>query len=193
MTLWKNWVTVSNLLIGICESQCVHTFDLYFKSYLQWTTHGDSVSLISDLTFRRKLSRAVACRGTPWSGQPMKWYCFTYLSSLPCKVNKLSGQSCCQNGHHRVEITVIHRHICEKLFFFFMFQSDLRFHIDIFVVSFGVISEITIQTTMKQWYKMTKRKFTRFLPKTTPETTWNGIISPNPVTWYSRSKTTQLC
>ena len=158
MILWKKWVTVSThapgtflcmKFTGIYGSQCVHTFDLYFKSYLQWTTHGDSVSLISDLTFRRKLSRAVACRGTPWSGQPVKWYCFTYLSSLPCKANKPSGQSCCQNGRHRVEITVIHCHMkrCEKLFFF-MFLSDLSVHIDIFVVSFGVISEITIQTTL---------------------------------------------
>lgn len=50
--------------------------------YLQWTTIGPAVGGLDILTRRMNDSSPVAWYGTPWSGQPVKWNCFTSRTSL---------------------------------------------------------------------------------------------------------------
>lgn len=50
--------------------------------YLQWTTIGPAVGGLDILTRRINDNNPVAWYGTPWSGQPVKWNCFTSRTSL---------------------------------------------------------------------------------------------------------------
>lgn len=50
--------------------------------HLQWTTMGPAVGGLDIFTRRINDKSPVAWYGTPWSGQPVKWNCFTSRTSL---------------------------------------------------------------------------------------------------------------
>lgn len=82
-SLWHRWnwntliATIESWYKKLCllSSSNIKLFLIYItllmSSYLQWITTGFcSLCLsISFLTLCQKLSKPVACRGTPWSGQ----------------------------------------------------------------------------------------------------------------------------
>lgn len=52
------------------------------QTYLQWTTTGPAWAGFNVLTFFRNFSIPMGVKGTPKSGQLVKWSCVTSLSAL---------------------------------------------------------------------------------------------------------------
>ena len=52
------------------------------KNYLQCTTIGPASKALAAAEFRTNDTRGRACKGTPWSGQAVKWYWYTVRSKV---------------------------------------------------------------------------------------------------------------
>lgn len=94
--------------------------------YLQWTTVGDDVPdvCICSLTSPLNWIRTCVFSGTPWSGQTVKWKCFTLHSSEVCL---------CE---HTVLQTQLHLPFFFVLFCFFLHEIDVFRHLNAFSYMF---------------------------------------------------------
>lgn len=74
-------------------------------AHLQCTTMGPALGGLENLTRRMKDRSPVAWQGTPWSGQPVKWNCFTSRISLDplCQ----HGGGVCRRFERKSENTVM--------------------------------------------------------------------------------------